>query len=176
MRRKIHSSLRVEPPPAACYVTPMFDRLRAWLEDGDEELQGGGRDELQLAVAALLIEAARIERDLGEGERALIARLLERRFGLGPAEARLLQAAGERRAERSAQLFGFVRTINERLPRERRVEVIELLWEVAYADGVLDPLEDTLLRRVGGLIDVSDRERGAARLRVMNRLGIIEEE
>ena len=51
-----------------------------------------------------------------------------------------------------------------------------MLWEVAYADGVLDPLEDTLLRRIGGLIDVSDRERGAARLRVVARLGIVEEE
>ena len=47
-----------------------------------------------------------------------------------------------------------------------------MLWEVAYADGTLDPLEDTLLRRIGGLIDVSDYERGAARLRVARRLGI----
>jgi uncharacterized tellurite resistance protein B-like protein len=47
-----------------------------------------------------------------------------------------------------------------------------MLWEVAYADGVLDPLEDVLLRRLGGLIDVSDHERGAARLRVLARLGI----
>jgi uncharacterized tellurite resistance protein B-like protein len=70
------------------------------------------------------------------------------------------------------QLFGFARTINERLGRERRIELIEMLWEVAYADGVLDPLEDTLLRRIGGLIDVPDRERGAARLRVLARLGI----
>ncbi len=70
----------------------------------------------------------------------------------------------------SAQLFGFARTINERLPRERRVEVIEMLWEVAYADGVLDPLEDSLLRRIGGLIDVSDHERGEARRRVLARL------
>jgi uncharacterized tellurite resistance protein B-like protein len=46
-----------------------------------------------------------------------------------------------------------------------------MMWEVAYADGTLDPLEDSLLRRVGGLIDVSDHERGEARLRVLKRLG-----
>jgi uncharacterized tellurite resistance protein B-like protein len=149
----------------------MFDRLRAWLED-EGQAQTGGRDELQLAVAALLIEAARVDEALGDNERTLIARLLERRFGLGAVEAQMLEDAAEQRAERSAQLFGFTRTINQRLPRERRVELIEMLWEVAYADGVLDPLEDTLLRRVGGLIDVSDHERGAARLRVMERLGI----
>jgi uncharacterized tellurite resistance protein B-like protein len=152
----------------------MFDRLRAWLED-EGQAQAGGRDELQLAVAALLIEAARVDEALGDDERTLIARLLERRFGLGATEAQMLENVAEQRAERSVQLFGFTRTINQRLPRERRIEVIEMLWEVAYADGVLDPLEDTLLRRVGGLIDVSDHERGAARLRVMERLRAEEE-
>jgi uncharacterized tellurite resistance protein B-like protein len=43
---------------------------------------------------------------------------------------------------------------------------------VVLVDGELDPLEDTLLRRIGGLIDVPDRERGAARQRVMGRLGL----
>ena len=155
----------------------MFDRLRAWLEeDHDKSVFSGGRDELQMAVAALLIETARVDEALGDAERERIARLLERRFGLGPWEARQLEQAAERRAERSAQLFGFVRTINDHLPHEKRTELIEMLWEVAYADGVLDPLEDTLLRRIGGLIDVSDHERGAARLRVIARLGIVEEE
>jgi uncharacterized tellurite resistance protein B-like protein len=149
----------------------MLDRLRAWLED-EGRAQTGGRDELQLAVAALLIEAARVDGAFGEEERALIARLLERRFGLGSNDAQMLEDAAEQRAERSSQLFGFTRTINQRLPRERKVELIEMLWEVAYADGVLDPLEDTLVRRVGGLIDVSDHDRGAARLRVMERLRV----
>jgi uncharacterized tellurite resistance protein B-like protein len=153
----------------------MFGRLRAWLEE-EGQAQIGGRDELQLAVAALLIEAARVDDAFGEDERKVIARLLERRFGLGTVEAQMLEDVAEQRVESSTQLFGFTRTINQRLPRERRVELIEMLWEVAYADGVLDPLEDTLLRRVGGLIDVSDHERGAARLRVMERLRIIEQE
>jgi uncharacterized tellurite resistance protein B-like protein len=47
-----------------------------------------------------------------------------------------------------------------------------MLWEVAYADGVLDEYEDSLLRRVGGLIYVPDRERGMARQRVLRRLGL----
>jgi uncharacterized tellurite resistance protein B-like protein len=153
----------------------MFDRLKAWLEE-DRGALAGGRDELQMAVAALLIEAARIDHGLEEKERDVIARLLARRFGLSPADAKLLEAAAERSADKSAQLFGFIRTINEQVPRERRCELIEMLWEVAYADGVLDPLEDTLLRRIGGLIDVTDHERGAARLRVVARLGIVEEE
>jgi uncharacterized tellurite resistance protein B-like protein len=155
----------------------MFDRLRALFEEGPGQgAAASGRDDLELAVAALLVELAGVDRSVGDDERVLIRQLLERRFGLSGDEARALEAAAERRADSSPQLFGFARTINDRVPRERRCDVIELLWEVAYADGVLDPLEDSLLRRIGGLIDVSDHDRGEARLRVLARLGIKEEE
>ena len=154
----------------------MFDRLRAWLDDDKAVQLPGGQDELAMAVAALLIETGRVDDTLDDTERQVIGRLLERRFGLAPDQARALEQAAERRAERSAQLFGFARTVNERTPHDWRIGLIEMLWEVAYADGVLDPLEDTLLRRIGGLIDVSDHERGAAKLRVLARLGIGEEE
>jgi uncharacterized tellurite resistance protein B-like protein len=152
----------------------MMDRLRAWLTEDQGELSGD-RDTLQLAVAALLMEAAHVDGSLGERERAAVQRLLERQFRLSPEASQALAATGERQAERSTQLFGFTRIINERVPRERRIELIEMLWEVTYADGILDPLEDAMLRQVGGLIDVADAERGAARQRVMKRLGIAED-
>ncbi len=151
----------------------MLDRLVAWLKEGEGGIPPG-KDELPLAVAALLLEAAMVvDGQFDERDRAIIMRLLERRFGLSDADANALFDAAKKRVAGSAQLFGFTSTINERLPRERRVEVIEMLWEVAYADGVLDPLEDSSLRRVGGLIDVSDHERGAAKLRVLRRLGLL---
>jgi uncharacterized tellurite resistance protein B-like protein len=46
-----------------------------------------------------------------------------------------------------------------------------MLWDVAYADGVLDPEEDLLIRRISGLIHVTDRERVLARQEVLKRLG-----
>lgn len=150
----------------------MIDRLFDWLKEGGQELSQG-KDELQLAVAALLLEAATVvDGQFDENERPVIRRILAARFDLQPEQAQKLVAAAERQIEGSVQLFGFTSIINERLARERKVEVIEMLWEVAYADGVLDPLEDSLLRRIGGLIDISDRERGEAKLRVLNRLGL----
>jgi uncharacterized tellurite resistance protein B-like protein len=150
----------------------MMDRLFAWLKDGESTLPQGG-DALQLAVAALLLEAAVVvDGDFDPHEREIVRRLLRRCFSLSPDDAQLLIAAAERRVEMSSQLFGFTSTVNSRLSRERKVELIEMLWEVAYADGVLDPLEDTLLRRIAGLIDVSDHERGEAKRRVLQRLGM----
>ena len=149
----------------------MIERLKAWLADGGRGAPDGA-GELELAVAALLLEAGQIDGHLDEPERQAVRRLLERRFALDAAAVDALVAAAEKRAERSTQLFGITQLISERFPHARLVELVEMLWEVAYADGVLDPLEDAMLRRVAGLVDVSDHERGEARLRVMRRLGI----
>ena len=128
-------------------------------------------DELQIAVAALLVEAARMDDRFEASERATIQRLLGERFALAPEAARDLLAAAERAAQRSSQLFPFTRLVVDRLDPPERVRLIEMLWEVAYADGALAPDEDALLRRVAGLVHVPDQERGAARQRVLRRLG-----
>ncbi|HLI22314.1 MAG TPA: TerB family tellurite resistance protein [Stellaceae bacterium] len=149
-----------------------MDRLFAWMKEAEGNIARGG-DELQLAVAALLLEAAvAVDGRFDPQEREVVRRVLQRAFSLSTEDAQALVAAAERRVEVSAQLFGFTSTINERVSRERKIEIIEMLWEVAYADRVLDPLEDTLLRRIAGLIDVSDHERGEAKRRVLQRLGL----
>ena len=153
----------------------MIDSIREWISggrsDGREEI-GRRQGEVQLALAALLIEAAYSDDRFDEAEQAVIASLIERRFNLSHSDAQALLAAAEATASESAELFHFTRIINQRLSFEERVELIEMLWEVAYADGVLDQYEDSLLRRVGGLVYVPDRERGTARQRVLSRLGL----
>jgi uncharacterized tellurite resistance protein B-like protein len=150
----------------------MIDSLRQLLQGAFADPADDARDQLPVALAALLIEAANSDHHFDETERATISRLLERRFGLSPEQARALFAAGAREAGRSVEIFHLIRTINEQLSHAGRIELIEMLWEVAYSDGVLDEYEDTLLRRVGGLVYVSDHERGLARQRVLKRLGI----
>ena len=153
----------------------MIDSIRAWISGSlpDHRKETGRQQEaLRLALAALLVEAANSDNQFDKAERGVIERLLESRFSLSRSDADELLAAGEAAACESAELFHFTRIINERLSFEERVELIEMLWEVAYADGVLDEYEDSLLRRVGGLIYVPDRDRGEARRRVLKRLGL----
>ncbi len=147
----------------------MFDEIKAWLEGDDKPKAPGNTDEVQLAAAALLVEAAHIDDDFDLRERAVIDRILERHFKLSAAAAGRLVVEAERVSERSTQLFRFTQVINDRYSLEQRIELMEMLWEVVYADGSIDALEDTLLRRLGGLIYVPDRERGAARQRVLQR-------
>jgi uncharacterized tellurite resistance protein B-like protein len=152
----------------------MIDSIREWITGGrpDGRRKIGGQDELQLALTALLIEVAYSDDHFDDAERRIIGQLIERRFNLSHPEARGLLADAEAAASESTELFHFSRIINERLSFEQRVELIEMLWQVAYVDGVLDEYEDSLLRRVGGLIYVPDRERGMARQRVLKRLGL----
>ena len=103
-------------------------------------------------------------------ERAAIERLLAAKFSLtAQATADLIERA-EATSARSNQLHPFTRMTVERMSPQERIGLIEMLWEVAYADGVLDPEEDVLLRRVAGLVYVSDADRIAARQRVVARM------
>lgn len=128
---------------------------------------------LQVAVGALLVEAARRDDVFDADEQAAIKRLLAERFELSGADAQDLFDAAEEASARSGQLFGFTNKVVKELDEADRIHVIEMLWEVAYADGVLDAHEDAMIRRVAGLVYVSDYDRGAARRRVLERLGAV---
>lgn len=142
---------------------------------GDDDAVGGhqaGFAPEQVAAAALMVEAARLDGSFADVERDRIRALLVRHFQLSPWAAAELLARAERTATESVAWQGFTQAIKDALQPEERVGILELLWEVVYADGQLHDYEASLLRRVAGLLYVSDRESGEARLRVMARLGI----
>ena len=145
----------------------MFDRILKLLSEPESPRD---RDGLQIAIAVLLVEAARMDDHFDDAERQVIERLLAGKFQISPEQARTLIDRAVATGERSNQLYPFTRYTVEHMDPAQRVDLIEMLWEVAYADGVLDPEEDALLRRVAGLIYVSDADRVAARIRVADRL------
>jgi uncharacterized tellurite resistance protein B-like protein len=149
-----------------------FDRVAALLSSSDGRVALGDDDDLRLSVAALLVEAARMDDRFEASERQVIVDLLCRRFGLTAEQAHASLATAEGAVQKSTQLFRFTQTIAERLDRADRGRIVEMLWEVAYADGVLSPQEDALIRRIAGLVYVDDADRMAARRRVRERLGL----
>ena len=149
----------------------MLDRLKS-LFAAPTPAHRHSHDELHLAAAALLAEAARLDGHVSESEWAAIARVLERRFSLTAGEATELVKAGHDAAEGSTQLFEFTRVIGRDFSAEERIELFEMIYEVIYADGTLHDHEASLMRRLGELIYVSDRDRAAAQLRVLKRLGL----
>jgi uncharacterized tellurite resistance protein B-like protein len=153
----------------------MFARLKRLLTDTPSDAALGRThsfEERQLAAAALMVEAARLDDDFDTEERARIEALLQDRFALSATEAADLLEAGEKASDDSIEWQGFTRKIKDGFEPEERVALIEMLWEVAYADGMLHDYEASLIRRITGLLYVSDRESGEARKRVLTRLGI----
>jgi uncharacterized tellurite resistance protein B-like protein len=148
----------------------MLDVLLKFFTDPDPVAKT--TDSLQVMVAVLLVEAANRNDRFPEPERAAIRRILAERYRLEGADLDRLLAAADRLNHDSVQLFRFTDGLSKNLDAEQRVKVIEMLWEVAYADGVLTADEDSLIRQVAGLLLVPDRDRGAARKRVMTRLGL----
>lgn len=150
----------------------MFERIFGLIKGGAADLPSEPGDALEVAVAAVLVEAASLDDRFDEAERRSIEQILAGRFGMTPGSARRLLEEAAHAAAASVQLHGFLRRIRGAFGPAERVGLIEMLWEVAYADGVLDPREDAMIRRIAGLVDVEDRDRIEARRRVRARLGI----
>jgi uncharacterized tellurite resistance protein B-like protein len=154
----------------------MIDRLLDFLAGRGEWTSEKRVDDLPLAVAALLVEVARMDDKVNAGERRTIEQLIARAFGLDPKSVQSLVERADQEMQRSTQYFPFTQEICRHASPEMRVQVIEMLWTVAYADGALDPDEDALIRQIAGLIQVSDWERGAARKRALEKLANSEPE
>jgi uncharacterized tellurite resistance protein B-like protein len=133
-------------------------------------LELGAISDGNAAVAALLVDAASIDGDFDSAERQTIAALLANKFDLDAGEIRALINEAVARVDKSVDHYGFARKVKQTFDHNALVDLIEMLWQVVYADGVVDDFESNLMRRLSGLLDVSDRESGDARKRVIERL------
>jgi len=133
-------------------------------------LELGAISDGNAAVAALLVDAASIDGDFDSAERQTIAALLANKFDLDAGEIRALINEAVARVDKSVDHYGFARKVKQTFDHNALVDLIEMLWQVVYADGVVDDFESNLMRRLSGLLDVSDRESGDARKRVIELL------
>ncbi len=149
----------------------MISRLKTLFRDSGAVQKDGHDDaELHLAAAALLAEEALMDGHVDESELEIIVTLLMDQFAITAEEAAELVAEGRRAAEQSGQLYAFTRVIKDRFSHGERVRMIEMLWQVALADGEVHYSESNMVRRVAGLLYVEDRESGEARKRVARRM------
>ena len=127
-------------------------------------------DRVAAATAVLLIETAVLDGEFDADERATIGRLLIERFDISENGVETLMTETEQAVADSVELFSFTRVLRSDYDHADRVKMIEMMWEVAYADGVIHDYEANLIRRATGLLHVSDRESGEARKRVLEQL------
>jgi uncharacterized tellurite resistance protein B-like protein len=130
------------------------------------ELTGGGEredaiseDRCRLAAAALLFHVTAIDGVVSEDERLLLRDLLKRRFELGEADVDELIGAAEAADREAVDLYGFTSVLKRQLDAKDRERIVEMMWELVFADGKVHEFEDNLVWRAAELLGVSSQAR-----------------
>ncbi|PCK00527.1 MAG: hypothetical protein COA45_01735 [Zetaproteobacteria bacterium] len=115
--------------------------------------------ELHLVTAVLLVHVALGSEDFSNEEKESVLQCLKDHFDFDDGVAQKVMDGAIKREDDAMELYTFTRTITQELDQEGRQEIVKLLWKVAFADGQLDNFEDNIVKKIGGLLDVSIRDR-----------------
>ena len=120
-------------------------------------------DAEKLAAAALMVEVAVQDGEFEEAERRVIENTLIHKLKLSTEDAKELLVLAEDKQSQSIQILSFTKEIKNHFDNEGRANIMEMLWGVVFADGKEDAYESNLMRRIAGLLYISDRESGELR-------------
>ena len=121
---------------------------------------------LELASAALLFEISRADHDVSHLEKDEIANAMRQVFDLGEDELEELMNAADTAVADAVSLYDFTGVVNRQFDREQKIRLIEMLWQVAYADDKLDQYEEYYVRKIAELLHVSHKDYIKTKLRV----------
>ncbi|NOX92181.1 MAG: TerB family tellurite resistance protein [Gammaproteobacteria bacterium] len=150
----------------------MIERFKQFFEKhlsapaGDEAV---GQDRLHLATAALLVEMTRADGEVKVDEQAAVARAIHKAFDIDKEKTAELIHLAELEVADATCYRQFTSLINKNFSRAQKVQVVEMLWEVAYADAEMEKYEEHLLRRLSDLLYVPHHEFIQSKLRVQAR-------
>ena len=122
-----------------------------------------------ILVTALLIHAAKIDDNYTDVEKEIIKKALISLNAITPNDAEELLKKAEKIEQESNQIVAFTREIKKN-SMEFRLKIIEMLWKIVYSDGSSDSYESNLIRRVCGLLYISDRDSGMIKLKIKNSM------
>jgi len=124
-------------------------------------------DNKNILVASLLIHAAKIDENYSDIEKKIIKEALINLNNINSDQAEELMMLAEKKEEGSNQMIEFTREIKKH-PMEFRLKIIEIIWKIVYSDDVSDNYESNLIRRICGLLYISDKDNGIIRAKVNN--------
>jgi len=122
-----------------------------------------------ILIAALLIHAAKIDENYTNDEKDLIKKALINLYSINSQEADELLKVAEAKEHESNQILEFTREIKNK-SMEFRLKIIEILWKIVYSDTNNNNYESNLIRRICGLLYISDKDNGIIKTKVKNLL------
>lgn len=130
-------------------------------------------DAEKLAAAALMVEVATQDGEYDQDERNVIEGILINKLKLSSEDALELLAIAEDKQSQSIQILSFTKEIKNHFDDQGRAHIMEMLWGVVFADGEEDAYESNLMRRIAGLLYISDKESGEIRKKVMQENNLL---
>ena len=124
-------------------------------------------DKKNILIASLLVHAAKIDNEYTDAEKKIIKQALINLNLVKLNEVNKLLKIAEEKEKESNQIIEFTKEIKKN-SMEFRLKIIEILWKIVYSDGANDNFESNLIRRVCGLLYVSDKDSGAIKLKIIN--------
>jgi len=125
---------------------------------------------LRLASAALLIEMVHADDDIKEEEMNAVVDALITTFKLTEKECHELVTMAEEEMKQATCLYDFTQLINNNFSQEEKARIVEMLWQVAFADNQLDHHEEHLVRKIADLLYVSHKDFIKAKHRVADMI------
>jgi uncharacterized tellurite resistance protein B-like protein len=129
------------------------------------------QNDYRLAAAALFVHTAAIDGNISDRERAKLHAVIKRQFDLDEATTDELVAEATEAEHDAIDLYHFTSLINRSLDEAGRRRVVEMMWEIIYADGRVTEFESNLMWRAADLLGISARERIELGQQVANRRG-----
>jgi len=125
-------------------------------------------DNKNVLIIALLVHAAKIDEKYTENEREIIKKAIVELNNASQDKAEEFLKNAEKKEQESNQIVEFTKEI-KKYSLEFRIKIIEILWKIIYSDGTSDIYENNLIRRICGLLYISDKESGVIKLKVKNQ-------
>ncbi len=120
-------------------------------------------------IIALLIHAAKIDENYTEDEKKIIKKTIMELNKISSNQADELLKLAEKKEEESNQIVEFTKEI-KKYSMEFKLKIIEIIWKIVYSDGTSDNYESNLIRRICGLLYISDKDNGIIKTNVKNLL------
>ncbi len=145
----------------------MFGFINRFFEKPAENgTKAEGRD-VRVAACAILIEMAGTDGEFSAEEKDSILKYLEGTHALAPQEAEELLQTAARGLKGAVDLWHFTNLVNQNYSKEEKLQVIEIMWRVVYADGRLDEHEDYLAHKLGNLLHINHSELMDVKVKVL---------
>jgi uncharacterized tellurite resistance protein B-like protein len=129
------------------------------------------RHSIEVATAALIVEVMRMDGDVTAAERDAALRAVRDKFGLDAGEAQTLIELAEAEAKAANDYFQFTSLINRHFTQRQKERIVELMWEVAYADAIATRYEEHLIRKIADLLYVEHHAYIHAKLKARDAAG-----